>query len=103
MSKVYYDSALVYIQSATSLQAKITAIDDIIDSLIIAATAGGGTGNIQEYSLNDGQTTIRTAYRNPNEIHAAISGFEQIRQRYVNRLNGRIYRAVDEKNFRHGY
>lgn len=97
----YFDSCLIYLQSQTTLEAKLTALDDIIDALIVTAATAAETGNIQDYTLNDGQTTIKMAYRDAAAVSAAIDAFERIRQRYLNRLNGRIARGVDSKNFKH--
>lgn len=99
---IYFDSADIYIQSKSSLNAKIAAIDLIIDALISTGLKAAATGNIQEYSLNDGQTTIKTMYRNVSEVKSAINAFEAMRQVYVNRRNGRVVRLMDEKNFRYG-
>lgn len=96
---VIYDSAQIYIDSATSLREKVTRIDAIIDGLFTAATKAAGGENISEYSLNDGQTQIRTVYRGIESIKASINSFEALRQMYLNRLNGRVMRLVDSKNF----
>ena len=60
---VIYDSADIYINGATCLRDKITRIDAIIVALEDAALKGAAQGNISDYSLNDGQTQIRTGYR----------------------------------------
>lgn len=100
MEKVFFDSADIYVQSGTTLRAKILKIDAIIAALETSALKAAAKNSIQEYTLNDGQTTIRTAYRSAAEVSASITAFEQIRERYVNKLNGRVVRLVDGKNFR---
>ena len=97
-----FDTCGLYIQSATSLRAKIAAIDAIIDALIVQSADATLTQNLSEYQLNDGQTIIKQVYRGENGIADAIDRFETIKQRYVNQLNGRVIRAVDSKNFPHG-
>ncbi len=97
-----FDTCGLYIQSATTLRAKITAIDAVIDALELQAADSVLTQNISEYQLNDGQTIIKQTYRGAKGIADAINSFEAIKQRYVNRLNGRVFRAVDSKNFPHG-
>lgn len=102
---VYFDSTGRYIESCTTLQQKITAIDNIILILIgqLATPASSGSDNISEYQLNDGQTIIREVYRGTKGITDALNALEIQKQMYVNRLNGRVHRAVDTKNFRrHG-
>lgn len=99
---IYYDSADIYIESATSIRDKITRIKAIITALENSALKAAANGNISEYSLDDGQTKIRTAYRNPAEVANSITAFDTILQRYINKLNPRIVRLVDHKNFRNG-
>jgi hypothetical protein len=99
MTPVYFDSADVYIQCASTLQDKITRIDAIITALEDTALKAAANDNISEYSLNDGQTVIRTVYKGADAVLNSIMAFERIRQMYVNRLNGRVFRLVDSKNF----
>ncbi len=102
---VIYDKASIFIQEATCLKDKIARIDLIIISLEDNALKAADNDNIQEYELNDGQVKIRTEYRGTDAVLKSIMDFEKLRQMYVNRLNGRIIRAVDSKNLtgrRHG-
>jgi len=99
MGPVIYNSADIYIDSCQTLQDKITAIQAIIDALIVTATKAAGTANFNEYYLDDGQTKIQTRYRDVADIFQAINAFERLKQMYVNRLNGRMIRMVDGKNF----
>lgn len=99
---IYFDSAYIYIESATSIKDKISRINAIITALETTALKAAANGNITEYSLDDGQTKIRTAYRNPMEVANSISAFEVIKQRYINKLQPRIVRLVDGKNFTNG-
>lgn len=96
---MYYDSTEIYISSASNLREKIARIDAIITALEAAALKGAATGHLDEVSLDDGQTKIKTLYRNATQIAASITQFEAIKQRYVNQLNGRSMRLVDGKNF----
>lgn len=96
---VYYDSAYKYIDCASDLRAKITRIDEIISALEDTALKAAGNDNITEYSLNDGQTIIRTVYKGADAVLNSIIAFEKIRQMYINRLSGRVMRLVDGKNF----
>jgi hypothetical protein len=96
---VIYDSEALYIQSCQSIRDKITAIDAIIDALMLVAAKAATADNISEYMLNDGQTQIKTLYRGADAVMRSITAFERLRLMYVNRLNGRITRLVDGKNF----
>lgn len=95
---VTYTSATDFIAQGADLRAKIARIDAIILALETTALKAAESGNISSYSLNDGQTTISTSYRNPTEVANSIHQFEQIRQRYVNQLDGRVKRLLDSKN-----
>ena len=94
-----YDSAAIYIGSAADAAERIQRIQSVIYALEDVALKAAETGNFDEYSLDDGQTKIRTKYRDVSQIAAAISAFEKQKQKYINRLNGRITRLVDGKNF----
>ncbi len=98
-----YDSASIYIDSRTTLRAKITAIDAIIAALEVSALKAAEGESIEEYWLDDGQTKIKTIRRTSEQIAKSIFNFEQIKQRYVNSLNGRVFRLVDGKNFNNLY
>ena len=80
----------LYIESATSQLDRLNRIDAIILALenqIIESAAG--TSDKTGYSLNDGQITISTQYRSVEDMAAAITKFDTIRQRILNILNGR--------------
>lgn len=97
---VVYDSALIYLSTATSLRDKICKIDAIIDALLLIAAESAETDNITEYSLDSGQTKIKTEYRGASSVFASIQNFEKLRTYYINKLNGRGFRLMDSKNFR---
>ena len=96
---VYFDSAQIYVESCTTIQGKITAINAIQDALLTSALAAASQGAISHYTLNDGQTIISTTYRSASAVKEAYNDFEAIKQMYINRLNGRVVRLVDSKNF----
>ena len=98
-----YDSASIYIDSRATLREKITAIDAIIAALEVSALKAAEGESIEEYWLDDGQTKIKTIRRTSEQIARSILSFEQIKQRYVNTLNGRVFRLVDGKNFNNLY
>lgn len=96
---VEYTSAGVYVQNCTTLRAKITAIENIIDALTTQALIAAADGTVNQYSLDDGQTKINCTYRSPEEVSKSITAFEAIRQRYINQLHGRGTRLVPASNF----
>lgn len=93
-----FDTAALYIDSVTDMEAKVAAIDLIIASLLTLAASSASKDDVKEYMLDDGQTKIRTEFRGMSSIMDAITNFEKLRQMYLNRLNGRIYRLVDSKS-----
>lgn len=97
---VYFDSEGLYIASCTNIRAKIAAIDAIIDALLVTAADAATKDNIEEYSLNDGQTIIRTLYRGTDGIYKSIASFEKLKIYYQSKTTGRMVRLVDGKNFR---
>lgn len=98
---IIYDSAFIYIDSATSLRDKICRIDDIIDALLNTALESAASDNLTEYMLDDGQTKIKAVYKGTDAVLRSIKVLETTKQIYVNRLNGRTIRLVDGKSFRH--
>lgn len=94
-----YDSADIYIGTASDTADRIVKIDQVINALLQAATTSAANANISEYSLDDGQTKIKTVYKDVAQIFASINAFEKLKQMYINQLNGRHMRLVDGKNF----
>jgi hypothetical protein len=95
---IYYDSLAVYIQSATTRKARLAKIEECIDMLYNTALKAAETDNMSEYSLDDGQTKIKTVYKGTKGVLDAINILEIQKQRLINQINGRITRAVDSKN-----
>lgn len=78
-----------YIQSKPTLLAKIQAIDALISAMELKLVDVTETTNLEEYELNDGQMKVRTKYRSVKDVMDGLSGLEALKQRYVNRYNGR--------------
>lgn len=101
MSTQIYNDFGIYVDEASDYVTKIERIDAVIvameDSLLKAAV----NQHITEYMLDDGQTKIRTEYRNVEEISESIRGLERVRQIYINRLNKRIVNYRDAKSLRY--
>lgn len=96
---VVYDSADKYVDSCTTLKAKIAAIEAIQSALLTSALKAASKAAISQYSLNDGQVIINATYRNASEVMKSYQDFETIKQTFINSLNGRVRRLVDSKNF----
>jgi peptidyl-tRNA hydrolase len=88
-----------YIESKTSLRAKIASIDAIILALMTSALKAATKDGIQEYWLDDGQTKIKTIYKGVDQIWASINNFKRLKIEYQEQLSGgRVTRLVDGKN-----
>lgn len=96
---VQYDSEFEYIESKPDARSKITAIDAIISLLLTSAAKAALSEDVTEYWLDDGQTKIKTVRRSVAAITASIAALRQLRQSYIQILNGRVTILRDSKNF----
>jgi hypothetical protein len=97
---VIYDSASIYIDSATDLCDKVVKIEAIIIALEDTALKSATSDDITEYSLDDGQTKIKTVYKGTDAILKSIESLIRLKEYYRNKLNGRQIRLVDSKSLR---
>ena len=80
----------LYIESASNLRDKLERIDNIIEALELQMlNVGAGNSSTQSYSVDDGQVKINTQYSTPKAMADGLIAFETIRQRILNKLNGR--------------
>ena len=79
-----------YIDSATTLRDRITKIDALILTLEAVLVDSVGSANYSEYQMDDGQMKVRASYRSPADVTAGINELEKLKQRYINKLNGRV-------------
>lgn len=104
---VIYESTYNYIITSANELIKITRMTAIINAYSDSLLAGALNGNISEYSLDDGQSKIKTVNRSPKELAQLIQVLELQRDRLIvryNKLNaGSMYRLVDSKNHRNNY
>jgi len=82
-------SISTYIECRSTLIDKISAIDALISAMELKLVDVTESTTFDEYELNDGQMKVRTKYRSVKDVMAGLTGLEQLKQRYVNRLNGR--------------
>lgn len=95
-----FDSCGLYIESKTTLRSQIAAMDQIILALNVAILRAASGENVTEYQLNDGQTIIKQINRGVSAMTKSLMEIERLRNYYINKFNGRVFRAVDSKNFR---
>lgn len=79
-----------YIESKTTLLAKIAAYDLIITGLENAMLLAVESGYLKQIEFDDSMMKVRTEYRSVEDVAKAMLGYEKIRQMYINRLNGRV-------------
>jgi hypothetical protein len=94
-----FDSCGLYIQSKTTLRDQIAAMDQIILALNLAILRAAGGEDVTEYQLNDGQTIIKQVNRGVAGMTKSLMEIEALRNYYINKYNGRVFRLVDSKNF----
>lgn len=92
------------IDTACRTRAQILVIIGQIDALIaslyttaIQSVANGGTA---EYEIDTGQTKQKVKYTTTESVTRAISEYEKLRMMMENKLQNRVVRLVDSKNFR---
>jgi hypothetical protein len=78
-----------FIECKSKSLGKIEAVDAMIDALELKLLESIDSANYSEYQLDDGQMKVRTAYRSTAEVLNGINELEKLKQRYVNRYNGR--------------
>lgn len=86
-----YSSESEYIQSATTDSDKIVKIDTAISNLYDVVLTAVANEDVQEYSMDNGQTKIRKVYRSVKAVMQTIKALETMKTHYSNKLNGGIY------------
>lgn len=92
-----------YLTSAKTLQERISNLEKLIDAMILStlnASEDGAAPNVSEYQLNDGQMIVKTVYKTYSDLLGGIKKLEQIKQMYMNQLNGRVMSLRDIRSLR---
>lgn len=90
-----YTDITVYIRCASDIRQKIARIDSIIELLEDSLLNNALDSGIEEYSLDDGQTKIKSVLRDPSAIEKAILALEKRKQRLINSCIGHRYGLMD--------
>lgn len=78
-----------YVESRCKLYDKIVAIDLLIDAMELKILDVTESTAYDEYQMDDGQMKVRTKYRSVSDVMAGITALESLKQRYINKVNGR--------------
>lgn len=101
---VVYTSAYDYIHSTSDLAAQISKIKQIIAAYTQTLLDGAPQGGILEYSLDTGQSKMKTVYKSAESLTNQIKALENLCDFYIVRYNkiknGSITRLMDSKNFK---
>lgn len=95
-----YELCTQYIGCARNTKEEIVRINAVIRALEDSMIENGYKSNLQEYSLDDGQTKIKSVFRSIESIEQAITGLERRKQRLINRCVGYRYGLQDGKTLR---
>ena len=79
-----------YIQSKDSLIAKITAIEALIDAMLLNTIDAIEDSGTASYTLDDGQMKVSTEFRSAKEIASGVLALEKLLNNYTNKYNGHI-------------
>jgi len=78
-----------YIDCRKTLYDKIIAINALIDAMELTLLESVSQSGYIEMSMDDGQMKTKAVYRSMQDLQNGILALEQLKQRYVNRYNGR--------------
>jgi len=99
----YYGNVGDFITSATDRAARIANIRAVMAALrnqrLLIAQNPQQVG-VQEYSLDDGQTKIRTVFRDLASLDVYMRALERDLQYEYNQGRGRMTRLMPEANFK---
>jgi hypothetical protein len=87
---MFYDNPAEFINGAADVKERINRLSTVILNLETCSVNAASNSDVQNYSFNDGQSTISTNYRTISELASAIEAFEKIRERLINRCQGRV-------------
>lgn len=92
-----YFTCIDYIRCASNTKEKIERINAIIEALEDSMLEGALKANIEEYSIDDGQTKIKTVFRDVNQIEDAITALTRRKNKLINSCIGFRYGLQDGK------
>ena len=94
---IYNSLTTYFAETGDDLVARITRMKAVRAAMEDALLTGAGMGDIQQYTLNDGQTIINATQRDPKEIMKTITGLDYLISRLETQINGRVTSTVNNK------
>jgi len=98
---IYHDVSEYITTAATTKEwiARVKATITALQAQRLAMSLNGSKAGVSEYSLDDGQTKIRTVYRSVDELTSAIAALRKELKELQSDLTPRMVKLMDEKNF----
>ena len=79
-----------YIESKSKLIGKIATYDLLIEGMEESILKATVSGHLVQYEMDDGFMKVRSQFRSISDMTKALAGLEMLRQRFINRYNGRV-------------
>lgn len=95
---VLYLSTAEYLACATTVEAKIAALEKVIAALFVTLEKAATNDDISSYMLDDGQTKVETMYKSASQVADSIKALETLLNMYNRKLKGGVMRFVDSSN-----
>ena len=94
-----------YLIDSTGLKERYDRICQIITALETQQLSAVSNSDVEEYTLDDGQTKIKTVYRSPDKLAKAIEDYTRIKNKILQELTGTaVVRLGDARSIRtYGY
>jgi len=90
-----YNNIVLYVNCSSNIKEKIARIDAIISVLEDSELNNAANGDVSEYWLDDGQTKIKTVFRDADSIEKAILALQRRKKRLQNECAGYRYGLMD--------
>lgn len=79
-----------YVSEQTTIQAKITALNNVIDKLELSMLDVADSAAYKDYWMKDGQMEVRATYNSIDDVVKQIEKLTKLKVYYQNKLTGRI-------------
>ena len=93
----FYPSYRQYIDEECGLIERINRLDALVLALLESGLNAAMNQDVQDYTLNDGQTTIRVRVGDVQQIIKMAEQAEALKEFYKAQFNGRVFRLRDHE------